>query len=437
MNNNLDHLFKKALQDKSCEPPPYIWGNIERQLNKSKHKVALWWWRTAAAAAVVAAFIGIWLFYSVESPEIEVAGITGTEILKTKDSTNLPDTFSDSIQEEKTVQYVTKETVTEVPVLIAQNKRTELEPIQMHRAGEAGFIEQTAPDYAISTRKLQRNFIPLTSKEAYQNQKEYQKLLNTPTSLTTDEKRKIKVMVSGHFVPAYSSGSYSSSLKNSRGVSYSSNQMDGLMNVGGGLKLSVSANKRFSVQTGLFYSRMGQKTSGAGSGVRAMMLPSLQHSDRMIATPLGNIKTRTQGVAYRSPEAILLSSLNSSSSETIEQTFGTLEIPLHVRYLLNNNKVLFAVSGGVSGNFIVNNKVFLRNGRDKEYIGSTEDIRNFNISTDIGLGMEYPVTSNIRIMIEPSFKYFLQSLSRNDDIDFKPYLFTFSTVRHPAGYYQQ
>ena len=427
MNNNLDHLFKKALQDKSCEPPPYIWGNIERQLNKSKHKVALWWWRTAAAAAVVAAFIGIWLFYSVESPEIEVAGITGTEILKTKDSTNLPDTFSDSIQEEKTVQYVTKETVTEVPVLIAQNKRTELEPIQMHRAGEVGFIEQTAPDYAISTRKLQRNFIPLTSKEAYQNQKEYQKLLNTPTSLTTDEKRKIKVMVSGHFVPAYSSGSYSSSLKNSRGVSYSSNQMDGLMNVGGGLKLSVSANKRFSVQTGLFYSRMGQKTSGAGSGVRAMMLPSLQHSDRMIATPLGNIKTRTQGVAYRSPEAILLSSLNSSSSETIEQTFGTLEIPLHVRYLLNNNKVLFAVSGGVSGNFIVNNKVFLRNGRDKEYIGSTEDIRNFNISTDIGLGMEYPVTSNIRIMIEPGFKYFLQSLSRNDDIDFKPYLFTFST----------
>ena len=427
MNNNLDHLFKKALQDKSYEPPPYIWGNIERQLNKNKHKVALWWWRTAAAAAVVAAFIGIWLFYSVESPEIEVAGITGTEILKTKDSTNLPDTFSDSIQEEKTVQYVTKETVTEVPVLIAQNKRTELEPIQMHRAGEAGFIEQTAPDYAISTRKLQRNFIPLTSKEAYQNQKEYQKLLNTPTSLTTDEKRKIKVMVSGHFVPAYSSGSYSSSLKNSRGVSYSSNQMDGLMNVGGGLKLSVSANKRFSVQTGLFYSRMGQKTSGAGSGVRAMMLPSLQHSDRMIATPLGNIKTRTQGVAYRSPEAILLSGLNSSSSETIEQTFGTLEIPLHVRYLLNNNKVLFAVSGGVSGNFIVNNKVFLRNGRDKEYIGSTEDIRNFNISTDIGLGMEYPVTSNIRIMIEPGFKYFLQSLSRNDDIDFKPYLFTFST----------
>ena len=83
-----------------------------------------------------------------------------TEILKTKDSTNLPDTFSDSIQEEKTVQFVTKETVTEVPVLIAQNKRTELEPIQMHRAGEAGFIEQTAPDYAISTRKLQRNFIP-------------------------------------------------------------------------------------------------------------------------------------------------------------------------------------------------------------------------------------------------------------------------------------
>ena len=427
MSNNLDHLFKKALQDKSCEPPPYIWGNIEQQLNKGKHKVVLWWWRTAAAAAVVAAFIGIWLLHSVESPETEVVSITDIEILETKDSKSLPDTFSHPIQEEKNVQYVIKETMPEVPVLVAQNKRTEFEPVQLHRAGEAGFIEQAVPDYAISTRKLQRNFIPLTSKEAYQNQKEYQKLLHTPTSPAMDEKRKIKVMVSGHFVPAYSSGSYSSSLKNSRGASYSSNQMDGLMNVGGGLKLSVSANKRFSVQTGLFYSRMGQKTSESGSGVRAMMLPSLQHSDRMIATPLGNIKTRTQGVAYRSPEAILLSSLSSASSETIEQTFGTLEIPLHVRYLLNNNKVLFTVSGGVSGNFIVNNKVFLKNGKDKEYIGSTEGIRNFNMSTDIGLGMEYPVTSKIRIMIEPGFKYFLQSLSQNDNIDFKPYLFTFST----------
>lgn len=138
MSNNLDHLFKKALQDKSCEPPPYIWGNIEQQLNKGKHKVVLWWWRTAAAAAVVAAFIGIWLLHSVESPETEVVSITDIEILETKDSKSLPDTFSHPIQEEKNVQYVIKETMPEVPVLVAQNKRTEFEPVQLHRAGEAG-----------------------------------------------------------------------------------------------------------------------------------------------------------------------------------------------------------------------------------------------------------------------------------------------------------
>lgn len=424
MSNNLDHLFKRALQNKSCEPPPYIWENIEQQLNKDKYKVV--WWFTAAAA-VITAFIGIWLLYFVESSEIKIANITDQEILEAKDSKRLSETFFHPIQEEKSVQYLTKEPIAEVTVGVAYNKRTELEPIQLRRTDEAGFIEQTAQDYTISTRKLRCDFIPLTSKEAYQNQKEYQKLLNTPTSLTMDEKQKIKVMVSAHFVPAYSSGSYSSSLKNFSGASYSSNQMDGLMNIGGGVKLSVSTNKRFSVQTGLFYFRMGQKISEAGSGVQAMMLSSLQHSGRMIATPLGNIKTRTQGVAYRSSEAILLSSLSSTGGETIEQTFGTLEIPLHMRYLLNNNKVLFTVSGGVSGNFIVNNKVFLKNGESKEYIGRTEDIRNFNMSTEIGLGMEYPVTSKIRIMIEPGFKYFLQSLSQNDDINFKPYLFTFST----------
>ena len=60
-------------------------------------------------------------------------------------------------------------------------------------------------------------------------------------------------------------------------------------------------------------------------------------------------------------------------------------------------------------------------------LGSTENIRKFNLSTDLGLGVEYPLGRKVKLMVEPGFRYFLQSLSKNDLIDFKPYTFTLST----------
>ena len=60
-------------------------------------------------------------------------------------------------------------------------------------------------------------------------------------------------------------------------------------------------------------------------------------------------------------------------------------------------------------------------------MGEAENIRTFNISTNVGFGIEYPLSKSIRLKLEPGFKYYLQSLSKNSDIDFKPYSFTFST----------
>ena len=120
------------------------------------------WWRTAAAQQWSPLY-RIWLFYSVESPEIEVAGITGTRNIKKQKIPRICRIPSpDSIQEEKD-RSICNEGDGDGSTGFDSTKQEDwnLEPIQMHRAGEAGFTEQTAPDYAISTRKLfQRNFIP-------------------------------------------------------------------------------------------------------------------------------------------------------------------------------------------------------------------------------------------------------------------------------------
>ncbi|MEG0796504.1 MAG: hypothetical protein RR397_08400 [Odoribacter sp.] len=422
MSNNLDQLFKKALQERSCEPPPYIWNKIEQRLDQRRRRIGGWWLRGAAAAALLAGVVAIWQLRQSEE-EVKMAAISEIVVPLTTEDLSFVQVKTTGVEIEKKVSLLPPKIV--IPAKIPTTlKRIESLPIVIASAVVFGLDHSTSEEVRLKVSTIRRNFIPLTSQDALKNNLAYQLLLQETPHPEKSENDKMKIALSGHFVPTYSSGTYSSSIKSPQGRSYGNNQMSGLMNAGGGLKIAVSTGKRFSLQTGLFYSRMGQKTTEKGGYVSMSTFDG--QSEPRYLTPLGNVKSRTKAVAYRNPGALILNSVGNTD-QTLEQVFGTLEIPLQMRYKLNDNKFSFSVVGGFSGNFIVNNKVYLKSGGDKELIGSTEDIRNFNMSTDWGLGVEYPLTRKIKVMVEPGFRYYLQSLSHNRAIDFKPYMFTFST----------
>lgn len=83
--------------------------------------------------------------------------------------------------------------------------------------------------------------------------------------------------------------------------------------------------------------------------------------------------------------------------------------------------------GGFGASFLVRNMTYLRYEGVKEKMGETDNIRRINMSTHVGLGVEYPIGKSIHFKIEPGFRYYLQSLSKDPDIRYNPYTFTFST----------
>ena len=424
MSNNIDDLFRKALLNQESQPPAHVWKNIEKQLDKRRRIVAGWWLRGVSAAAVIAIVFSVWqLSHQDTANQLATYSPMNIPTYLPVDTAIVPQNSLETTADDAIVLACAQASqVTNVAEKVAvPYKDSDLARIrEMAISG----ISTPASQKSLKIKTAHQNIIPLTSKEAFKNNQEYQVLLKNEAPIKSNGEG-IKIALSGHFAPTYSGGNYSSSVKNPRGYSYSGDQMDGILNAGGGLKLSINTSKRLSFQTGVLYSRMGQKTKEDNSGPRTAAF-STDHRLPRVATPLGNVKTQRKSVAYRSSEATILNSI-ASNDETLEQTFGTVEIPLYVRYKLNDNKIQFSVVGGFSGNIIVNNKVYLKSGSEKELLGSTEDIRNFNMSTDWGLGVEYPVSPKIKVMIEPGFKYYLQSLSRNEYIDFKPYMFTFST----------
>ena len=427
MSNNLDALFKKALQGKTTEPPPYIWENIERQVyaRKKKRKMLIWWRTVAAVFFCLILLSGLFQLNRRKTEELTAQKMIPIETLKV-DKPQIAQHMSS-----KPVFPVSEPRQISTVNIPAEKKNIEPIDVKSIRLDEG--VSATSPSIELKTNVIRKDFIPLTSQNAIKNSQLYNQLLamelKPGKEEINSEKEKIKLSLSGHITPGYSSGTYNSSLKNSRGVDYSKSQMNGMFNVGGGLKVTVNTGKRLSVQTGIMYSQMGQRTDESNIYVRKTALSSAMLPEgNNVTTPLGQVKNanfvktaiyNTDGVAGLAAKGV--------DDGNIEQLFGALEIPFIVKYRLNDNKISFSLSGGFSGGFMVRNQTYLNYQDLHEALGSTEDIRGFNISTDWGISVEYPISRKIKFMVEPGFRYYLQSISRNEAVSFKPYTFSFST----------
>lgn len=425
-SKKLDTLFKKALHGKTSEPPPHIWKNIEQQVyqKRNKRKIVAWWYSCAAMITLLLCLpLLLQLRHEQEDKQLFITPI----------KTNLPE-----IAANMSVRPVipTERKPYFIPETTEKNDRVIREvdlPVGTYKINNNNVILHTRHNEYKKIESIRKDFIPLINKNAIANNITYQKLLTDRNSLPSDAPEKmndkISLSLSGHFAPGYASGNYSSSIKNSRGTGYSKDQMSGVASLSGGLKISISSTKRLAFQTGIFYTRMGQRTEESNIYIpRTTVLNAVTPQKSNLQGALGKIKGNnyTNAALYRTEGIVGLATANSGNGE-IEQLFGALEIPLTVKYRLNDNKVKFSVLGGVSGSFIVDNQSYLNYDNQRESLGGTEDIRNFNISTDFGLGVEYPITSKIRFMVEPGFRYYLQSISKDANINFKPYSFSFST----------
>lgn len=417
MSNNIDSLFKKVFQENGSEPPDYIWDNIRKKLDdrRKRKKIGIWWYGSAAGLLLLLSLS--WLLARKESPDGWVSGNTITI------RNELPGYGTG-----KNELVLLLSSQREFPVIKSFDKTPEKKdfctPAELFVSTFENAIFTPLPCVNIKQHPIRTDFIPLVNKESYTTKKLYRELLLAESRQETENiERKRKISLSGHFAPGYASGNYREPERVSRSNGVSSH-MEGIFSMSGGVKIALSAGKRFSVQTGILYTRIGQQTQGEGTFIPKTNLLSASplSSRQAISSPLGNIRTHSNiGAVYHA------SNMVASGSGSIEQLFGALEIPFYLKYRLNDNKIKFSVSGGFSGSFIVSNKAYMNSGNKREYLGTTEDIRTFNVSTDWALGVEYPISSRITFMIEPGFRYYLQSLSKDRNIDFKPYLFSFST----------
>lgn len=209
-----------------------------------------------------------------------------------------------------------------------------------------------------------------------------------------------------------------------------------MVSYSGGVAFAYNLTKKLSIQSGLYYSTVGNKIDGIGSysGFRPYDKTKGDNNFEVV-TSNGTIYTENADVFLvdRSGNRVItkynndvfdptkanLSYLNNS----LYQNFGYLEMPIFLRYKLIDRAIDFNLIGGVSYDILVNNTVNAHVDGNKYYVGKTEGLNSFLVSSSLGMGLEYSLSEKLSLNLEPTFRYYLSPFNMMVGSKIHPYSF--------------
>lgn len=456
-DKNLDDLFRSKLQNYEQEPPAYLLENILAGAASARQKRKMMFWRVAGvAAAVLLAFVAGWQFNARDEFGTEPQVVVGqqqaienaVEAVSEKHAAQAATentllaaasepALTAPVKTPSTVQNSNpeKNTILTEPLLVASNDEIRgMNPLKslfrlLDRENDG------ANENSLQERKGKAGLQDWVEKTIDQQIMEH----NRQLAMAQDKPReKRRWMVGAQVSPAYSvdrsnhSQVYASNMINSS----SENPVD----LGGGLSVQYKVGKRLSVQSGVYYSGMGQSSGNSSNTVgREYMFADVNRGNEYFnanvaidAQSSKMLMNSTAGVIEFAdvPSGIVLgtnledksfASAVVVSDANFIQNFEYIEIPLYVRYTILDSRFDVEMLGGFSSNVLVGNNTYMESSSGKSLVGSTKDMESLNYSGTLGIGLKYGLSKRVYLNVEPRVKYYLNSLNSNSAVTYKPY----------------
>ena len=411
---NIDIVFRNGLKDYEVLPPQDVWDNIRPAIRKKQLPLVIF-----RAAAMIAVVLSLSLLAYRFSREI-------------------------SAELENPVIALNPESVTPLPGAAAA-----ILPYNEVSQNRGVFSRASIPDDLVPEAvKTDNIFAAVQNIENPPESDDVSDKNNTPAELTAlsygrasyfnpDEENSLTLpdntgskgpnrwSISALFAPTYQSRITSGE---NEAVSRAMAAEQNIVNYSGGLALSYKINRRFSIQSGLYYSTIGKELtginaySGFGQQNNAKGNPvfAVTTSDGTIRTSNSDIFLKDGLAADRiqtyynnnvfDPVKESLTYLDNS----VRQNFSYLELPVILRYKVIDRALDFNIIGGVSSNLLVNNSVYASADGSKTQVGTTEGLNLITFSSSLGMGMEYSFANNLSLNLEPTFRYYISPFN---DID--------------------
>jgi hypothetical protein len=204
---------------------------------------------------------------------------------------------------------------------------------------------------------------------------------------------------------------------------FADNSKTGNVNLSYGVNVGYDVSKRLTVRSGI------HKVDYSYSTQDIALVPSINGND------LTTIAFRTDAASFdikdrQAPSNIVYSQYQLPSSESsiqekqiegnLNQRMSYIEVPVELKYAVLDKKLGINVIGGVSTLLLTENSIILDSPELYTELGEATNINDVSFSTNIGIGIDYKVSEQIELNVEPMLKYQLNTFSGNTG-NFKPY----------------
>lgn len=183
---------------------------------------------------------------------------------------------------------------------------------------------------------------------------------------------------------------------------FASNSSAGELTMAYGVNLAYQLTPRVKVRTGVSKVNLSHNTNNVGVMAAAQ--------SQAINSPAVNPYAASSMIA--SPDG---------SSGYLNQSLGFIEIPLEMEFALVNSKIGLNLIGGASTFFLNENMISHNSPMATTDLGEANNLNNVSFSTNIGMGINYNITQQFQLNLEPIFKYQLNTY--NNSAGLSPYIF--------------
>lgn len=416
---NIDLLFRNGLKDYEVLPPQGAWDKINPAIRRKPY---LFYLRVAAAMAlftslgVVAWMLGRDAVYD-NAGSFVVLNIGKAEPVKIAD------------------YYISEYTVASAPTTSRRITPVSAVPekaeynsnlLDLGNQSYSGIITQPRSDMLTGPQKADISSVP---KNINPGKFDMEMPEHYPGPPLPDKRWSISAMASPTYYSKTGSG-------NEEFMKMAASE-NAAASYAGGIGLSYRINKRFSIQTGLYYSSYGQKIGGVNSFAGFSSYSDAKgNGDFEVMTTNGPVQTYNNDVflsANGEPGRVLTQYNNdvfdpnkanlSYVDNALVQNFSYIQMPFVVRYKLLDRNLDFNLLGGISYDFLVGNNAFAKSDGAKFPVGSTEGLNTLLFSSSVGMGMEYNFSEKISLNLEPTLRYFVNPFNDAAGTQIHPYSF--------------
>src|SRR5664279_694110 len=380
---NIDLLFRNGLKDFEVLPPPEVWDSICSSGKIKRHPIVFF--RVAAVAAVLMS-VGFLTFR------------LSRETATVPDSTlafNIEKSYPVIHNEILRKEAIPTKQITNISASAASERTEYMHPISIEK--QTVSTESIVPLNSRSNLTLTNSESSLQSFLNPQNSSgsktlyvRYTDLQYMPADKLVD-RWSIAAMASPTYYSQFNSGSdaFSKELMKSEQplVSYS-----------GGVAFSYKISKRFSIQSGLYYSSLGQKVDGINSFSGFQPYGTITKGDHNfeVLTTNGTVFTNNPDVflSANGADRIVTAYTNDvfdpkkaslqPVSTSLDQNFKYLEFPVVLKYRLIDKTIGINLIGGLSYNLLVSNSVSTTVDGNKYSIGKTQGLNPLTLSSSLG-----------------------------------------------------